>query len=61
MSFFRALIDQIRLFVRNEDGLTMVEYAVAGAVIAAGAYAAFSGLGSAVSTKIGDITTAIGG
>lgn len=39
-------------FVTNDEGLTMVEYAIAGALVAAVAVAAFQLLG-------GNITTAI--
>jgi len=49
----------IMKFLRDEDGLTMVEYAVAGGLITLGAVAAFQLLGSSVSTKIGDINTAV--
>ena len=43
----------------DDAGLTMVEYAVAGALITAAAAAAFLALGGAVTTKIDEITTAI--
>jgi pilus assembly protein Flp/PilA len=43
-------------FLRDEEGLTMVEYAVAGSLITAAAAAAFTALGSAVTTKITTIT-----
>ncbi len=39
-------------FLKDEEGLTMVEYAIAGALVAAGAVAAFSLLGTNVSTRI---------
>jgi pilus assembly protein Flp/PilA len=39
-------------FLRDEDGLTMVEYAVAGTLITLAAVAAFTNLGTAVSNKI---------
>ena len=55
------LTAKIMAFVREEEGLTMVEYAVAGSVIVGGAVAAFSSLGDAVIAKIGDIATAITG
>jgi pilus assembly protein Flp/PilA len=49
-------------FLKDEEGLTMVEYAIAGALIAAGAAAAFLTLGQSVSNKIGvldaDVNTA---
>jgi len=41
-------------FLNDDEGLTMVEYAIAGALVAAGAVAAFTLLG-------GNITTAING
>lgn len=37
---------------REDDGLTMVEYAIAGSLIAAGAAAAFTLLGTNVSSMI---------
>lgn len=48
---FSALV----AFVRDEEGLTMVEYAVAGAMITAAAATAFENLGSAVGTQIDGI------
>ncbi len=44
--------EQIMKFVRDEEGLTMVEYAVAGGLITAGAVAAFTLLGEEVSGMI---------
>ncbi len=46
-------------FLRDEEGLTMVEYAVAGTLITLAAVAAFTALGGAVSTKINAIVTAL--
>ncbi len=43
---------QILKFLREEEGLTMVEYAIAGALVAAGAATAFSLLGGAVKAQI---------
>ena len=48
-------------FLRNEEGLTTVEYAVAGALVAAAVVAAFTNLGTAVEGTINGITTDIGG
>ena len=59
--FLSALVDQFRRLIREEDGLSTVEYAVAGGVIAAAVATAFTNLGTAVGTKIGAISTAIGG
>jgi len=39
-------------FLRDEAGLTMVEYAIAGALVAAGAVAAFTLLGGNITTRI---------
>jgi pilus assembly protein Flp/PilA len=51
----------IRAFVRDEAGLTMVEYAIAGALVAAGAATAFTDLGLAVVTRIGVLTGFVNG
>jgi pilus assembly protein Flp/PilA len=50
---------QIMKFLRDEDGLTMVEYAVAGGLITLGAVLAFGALGTAVSGKIQAIATTV--
>jgi len=39
-------------FLRDEAGLTMVEYAIAGALVAAGAVAAFTTLGTQIVIRI---------
>ena len=52
---------ELLAFVRDEEGLTMVEYAVAGSLIAAAAVTAFGNLGTAVVNKIDAIRTAITG
>jgi pilus assembly protein Flp/PilA len=46
-------------FYREETGLTMVEYAVAGSLITLAAAAAFSALGNAITTRILLITAAV--
>ena len=43
---------QVLAFLRDEEGLTMVEYAIAGSLVAAGAATAFTDLGNAVKAKI---------
>ncbi len=53
--------EHIQAFIRDEEGLTTVEYAVAGGLIAAAVVAAFVLLGGTVNTKIRDIITAITG
>ena len=39
-------------FLKEEEGLTMVEYAIAGSLVAATAAATFTLLGNAIVTKI---------
>ena len=46
-------------FLRDEKGLTTVEYAVAGALVAAAVVLAFQTLGVSVGTVIGNLNTAI--
>ncbi len=48
-------------FAKDEDGLTIVEYAVAGGLITAVVALAFTNLGQAVLVKINAIITALGG
>jgi pilus assembly protein Flp/PilA len=51
----------LRAFLRDERGLTMVEYAVAGSLITLAASLAFTNLGTAVSTAIGNIVAVVNG
>jgi pilus assembly protein Flp/PilA len=44
-------------FLQDEEGLTMVEYAIAGALVAAGAVLAFTTLGTNVATRINGLAT----
>ncbi|EIK53761.1 flp fap pilin component [Stutzerimonas stutzeri TS44] len=46
-------------FAKDEDGLTIVEYAVAGGLITATVAAAFVTLGGEVDSKITELCTAI--
>ena len=46
-------------FVRDEDGLTTVEYAVAGALVAAAVAAAFMALGGAVTANINNLSSIV--
>jgi pilus assembly protein Flp/PilA len=48
-------------FLRDEDGLTMVEYAVAGSLVTLAAVGAFTTLGTNVTTKITALAAAVGG
>ncbi len=47
-----TLLAKIEAFVKDEEGLTVVEYAVAGGLIAAGVIIAFQALGVTVGTII---------
>lgn len=55
----RNIKKQIVNFLKEEEGLTMVEYAVAGGLITLGAVLAFQTLGTSVSTQIGNIDAAV--
>jgi len=46
-------------FLRDEEGLTMVEYAVAGGLITLTAVTAFTDLGTNVAAKIENIATTV--
>ncbi|NML15295.1 Flp family type IVb pilin [Azohydromonas caseinilytica] len=50
------LLQSIKGFVREEDGVTAIEYALVASLIALAATVAMSGLG----TKLGQFFTAIG-
>ncbi len=58
MTFRRRTVKKLlKAFIRNEDGLTIVEYAVAAALITVGVAGAFTALGITVN---GVITTVNG-
>jgi pilus assembly protein Flp/PilA len=52
---------KVERFIRDEEGLTTVEYAVAGGLIAAAVVTAFVLLGGEVETKIDCIITSLQG
>jgi len=52
---------KILKFLRDEEGLTTVEYAIAGGLVGAGVIAAFDNLGIEVSRVIEDVTGALQG
>ncbi|TJY65264.1 Flp family type IVb pilin [Sinimarinibacterium sp. CAU 1509] len=52
-----SIRESIVRFLRDEEGLTTVEYAVAGGLIAAAVVAAFALLGGTVDKKITGINT----
>ena len=47
-------------FIKEEEGLTVVEYAIAGSLVGLAVVTAFTDLGDAVGAKIQEIITAIG-
>ena len=53
--------EAIIAFFKEEDGLTAVEYAVAGALVVGGAVVAFDQLGTSVATNITCLDSAVSG
>lgn len=58
---FQAIKTSVMKFVKDEDGLTVVEYAVAGGLITALVVGTFTALGLAVEGKMNTLCTALGG
>lgn len=56
---FQAIKTAVMKFVKDEDGLTVVEYAVAGGLISLVVVTAFTNLGTAVGGVIQDLIDAI--
>jgi pilus assembly protein Flp/PilA len=56
-----SIINKLSAFLRDEEGLTTVEYAIAGGLVGAGVILAFSNLGQEVARVITDIYTALTG
>lgn len=48
-------------FFKDEEGLTAVEYAIAGALVVGGAVLAFQNLGDSVNTQINCLDDAVNG
>lgn len=55
------MFQEIVKFVRDEEGLTTVEYAVAGALVAGTLVAAFTDLGERVGEVITELTGSVSG
>jgi pilus assembly protein Flp/PilA len=53
------MLNSIRKFIRDEEGLTMVEYAIAGSLVGLACVLAFTNLGNAIADAIGDIITVL--
>lgn len=58
---FEAIKTSVMKFVKDEDGLTIVEYAVAGGLITAAVAAMFVNLGGEVNTRITALCEAVQG
>jgi pilus assembly protein Flp/PilA len=58
---FQAIKTSVLNFINDEEGLTIVEYAVAGGLITLGAVAAFITLGTNVGTQITSLGCAVMG
>ncbi|WP_349569629.1 Flp family type IVb pilin [Azotobacter salinestris] len=57
----QAIKSSVMKFIKDEEGLTIVEYAVAGGLITVAVVAAFLALGSQVNTKIEALCAAVKG
>jgi len=55
----KTIANKLAKFLKDEEGLTTVEYAVAGTLIALAVVVAFGNLGDAVNDSITSITSAI--
>ena len=53
------MYEKVKNFLREEEGLTTVEYAVAGALVAAAVVLAFTALGTRVGVVISNLCQAI--
>ena len=57
---YEAVKGAVRKFIEDEDGLTAVEYSVAGGLVSAGLVLAFTNLGAAAKTLMNSLLTAMG-
>jgi len=55
----KTIVNNVAKFLKDEEGLTTVEYAVAGTLIALAVVVAFASLGNAVNNSISEITSVI--
>ncbi|SDJ94238.1 Flp family type IVb pilin [Pseudomonas indica] len=58
---FQAVKTSVLKFIKDEDGLTIVEYAVAGGLITVAVAAAFIALGTEVGATINALCQAVNG
>ncbi|MFP2769955.1 Flp family type IVb pilin [Oceanisphaera sp. KMM 10153] len=54
------ILKELNRLLNDEEGLTTVEYAVAGALVAAGVVTAFTNLGTNVQGSINELCDAVG-
>lgn len=57
----KMIKESVAKFIKDEDGLTTVEYAVAGALVAAAVAGAFTALGTAVTGRVTTLGTIVTG
>jgi len=55
----KTFIQEVKAFFSEEEGLTIVEYAVGGSLVAVGAVFAFEDLGESVCGVVGNLATVI--
>lgn len=55
----KDIMKRVSAFVRDEEGLTTVEYAIAGTLVGLAVVTAFTDLGTAVGNAIGGMEDAI--
>lgn len=55
------MFNLIARLAKREEGLTTVEYAIAGTLVALAVVLAFTALGTAVGSRINQIVTVLGG
>jgi pilus assembly protein Flp/PilA len=61
MQLERKMKEKVLTFLRDEEGLTIVEYAVAAGLISAAVVLAFTRLGATILGIINGLITALGG
>lgn len=55
------MLNALVRFIKEEEGLTAVEYAIAGSLVVGGLVTAFTALGTNVKAAINQLITAMGG
>ena len=53
------MLNDIKRFIQDEEGLTMVEYAIAGSLVGLACVLAFTNLGTAIAGAIERLITAM--